>query len=88
MALKFPPKVPSVESTQPPTPPSTEEKKPEAPTSSDQIKYKALRLKRYAKKNGTVVLPDAEGFYTPADAEEENILTYFAAQNLSYVERV
>ena len=44
-----------------------------------QGSYKAVRLERFFKANGTRILP-VEGYYIPADEEEEKILSHFATQ--------
>jgi len=48
--------------------------------------YKSLRLRSLIKHNGLVVLPNAEGIFVPADAEEAEMLAYFASKSIGYVE--
>lgn len=42
--------------------------------------YRALRLQRFFKYDGTKVEPNAEGFYIPKDEEERAELEHFAKQ--------
>ena len=68
--------------------PTTPEEVSKALKTQFNTQYKALRLRQYSKAAGQIIKPDAKGIYTPADAEEEDILAYFAAQPIAYVAKL
>lgn len=62
------------------TPPPPEKK------SGPPGSYRSCRLMRFHKSSGMCVVPDADGFFIPADAEEAAILAHHATTGFDMVE--
>jgi len=51
-------------------------------------KYQGNHVRRLVMRNGTIVLPDADGIFEPATQEEYDMLEHLAASSNSSLEKL
>lgn len=52
------------------------------------FQYKGNHVKRLVMRNGSIVLPDAEGIFTAKSQEEYDMLEYMAASTSCSLEKI